>query len=207
MKIRSITLFSPTLPRDESALAPLARLGEAAHSALVGAGYDVQTVRLATPPWPRFFGDTDEALGVARWLDKAAPEVGIGYVSIGPVEAAHGAHDGLITATTVLLEATEKLFCSVLLADAARGVNVRAVNATARAILANSSLEPNGFGNLRFAALANVGPGSPFFPAAYSDPASTAAADAPICLALALESADLAVEAYRRARSLNEAMG
>jgi len=59
-------------------------------------------------------------------------------------------------------------------------------------------LKPNGFGNLYFAALANVPPGAPFFPAAYhagNEPA----------FALALEAADLAVSAFTGAGSLEEA--
>jgi uncharacterized protein (UPF0210 family) len=59
-------------------------------------------------------------------------------------------------------------------------------------------LTPDGFGNLRFAALANVPAGSPFFPAAYHD-------KGPDGFALATEAADLAVEAFEGAGSLLEA--
>jgi uncharacterized protein (UPF0210 family) len=55
-----------------------------------------------------------------------------------------------------------------------------------------------GFGNLRLAVLANVGPHAPFFPAAYHD-------SGPPALALATESADLAVAAFSEAGSLNQA--
>ena len=55
-----------------------------------------------------------------------------------------------------------------------------------------------GFGNLRLTVLANVGPHSPFFPAAYHDGGAPA-------LAIATESADLAMAAFERAGSLDEA--
>lgn len=58
--------------------------------------------------------------------------------------------------------------------------------------------DPNGFGNLYFAALANVQPGAPFFPAAYHDGGKPA-------FAIAAEAASLAVEAFSAARTLGEA--
>jgi uncharacterized protein (UPF0210 family) len=58
-------------------------------------------------------------------------------------------------------------------------------------------LEPNGFANLQFAALANVNPGAPFFPASYHD------RDEP-AFAIATESADLAVRAFENAKTLEE---
>jgi uncharacterized protein (UPF0210 family) len=61
-----------------------------------------------------------------------------------------------------------------------------------------AAIAPNGFANLRFAALANVPPGAPFFPAAYHR------GDAP-AFALAAEAAALAVEVVSAARSLAEA--
>jgi hypothetical protein len=73
-----------------------------------------------------------------------------------------------------------------------------AVRACAEIIQRASTLDPNGFGNLYFAALANVPPGGPFFPAAYH-------ADGPPAFALAIESADLAVTAFATAGDLTEA--
>jgi hypothetical protein len=61
-----------------------------------------------------------------------------------------------------------------------------------------ATLEANGFANLRFAALANVPPWAPFFPAAYHQGKSPA-------FALALEAADLAVSAFTEAQSLQDA--
>lgn len=206
MKIRSVTLFSPILPRREEELQPLVSLGRAARQALEGAGYQVQTVRLATPPWPLFFDDLLDAANAAIWLDRTAPAMGIDYISLGPVVATEGNQDELIAASTSLLASTDNVFCTVLLADTTRGINVGAALAAGRVIAANSLLDPNGFGNLRFAVLANVPPGSPFFPAAYSDPAFAHSTNAPLSFALALESADLAVGAYHGARSLDEAM-
>jgi uncharacterized protein (UPF0210 family) len=73
-----------------------------------------------------------------------------------------------------------------------------AAHAFAQTVHKVAHLTPNGFGNLRLAALANVPPGVPFFPAAYFQ-------GGPTCFAIAIEAADLAVTTLNRARSLNEA--
>jgi len=73
-----------------------------------------------------------------------------------------------------------------------------AVEACAEIIHRTAPLEKDGFANLRFAALANVPPWAPFFPAAYHQ------AKAP-AFALALEAADLVVSAFSEAKSLNNA--
>jgi hypothetical protein len=64
-------------------------------------------------------------------------------------------------------------------------------------IVRTAPLDANGFANLNFAALANVPPGAPFFPAAYHD------GDDPE-FALALEAADLAVSAFSNAKTVEE---
>lgn len=65
-------------------------------------------------------------------------------------------------------------------------------------VVASAPLEPNGFANLRFAALANVGPGVPYLPAAY-------AAGGGLSFAIATEAADLAREAFADAADLADA--
>jgi uncharacterized protein (UPF0210 family) len=83
------------------------------------------------------------------------------------------------------------------MADKTRGINLSAIRACADVIVKCASIEPNGFANLQFAALANVAAGAPFFPAAYHE------GDEP-AFAIATESADLAVSAFENARSLEE---
>jgi len=72
-----------------------------------------------------------------------------------------------------------------------------ALRLCADVIVRCAPLDPHGFANLRFAALANVPPGAPFFPAAYH------AGDEP-AFAIATESADLAVSAFQESRTLDE---
>jgi uncharacterized protein (UPF0210 family) len=79
-------------------------------------------------------------------------------------------------------------------------IYLTAVRACADVIVKCSTLEPNGFANLQFAALANVRAGAPFLPAAYHD------RDEP-AFAIATEAADLAVQAFENIKSLEEGRG
>jgi hypothetical protein len=83
------------------------------------------------------------------------------------------------------------------MADGHNGISLEAVRACAQVIVECGPLTPDGFANLRFAALANVLPGAPFFPAAYHQ------GDRP-AFSIATEAADLAVNAFTDAKSINE---
>ena len=83
------------------------------------------------------------------------------------------------------------------MADRTRGIDLAAIRACADVIVKCASIEPNGFANLQFAALANVKAGAPFLPAAYHD------TDEP-AFAIATESADLAVQAFENGKSLEQ---
>ena len=72
------------------------------------------------------------------------------------------------------------------------------MQACAEIITQCSTITLDGFANLRFAALANVPPGSPFFPAAYHDQNEPR-------FAIATEAADLAVDAFGQAKTVDEA--
>jgi uncharacterized protein (UPF0210 family) len=195
MNIRSITVFmNPGWPLDEQALQAAGDFIAVARKDFEGAGYEVQTTRLATPPFPRWLreGDLDRALGLAQALDSAVVPLGFEYASLGPALP-----DRLEAYEWIpeMLAVTERVFLSGVLSSAQGGISLPAVQACARVIQRTASLDPNGFGNLYFAALANVPPGSPFFPAAYHD------GEAPT-FALAIEAADLAVGAFTPALTL-----
>jgi uncharacterized protein (UPF0210 family) len=116
----------------------------------------------------------------------------IGYVAAGPALPEWPRSYEVIPEA---LAATHNVFLSGIMADRRRGVMPGAVGLCARVIVDCAPLEPNGFANLRFAALANVQPGAPFFPAAYHGGGKPA-------FAVATEAADLAVRAFSGAPSV-----
>jgi uncharacterized protein (UPF0210 family) len=76
-------------------------------------------------------------------------------------------------------------------------ISMKAIRACAEIIRKASAIEPNGFANLQFAALANVPAGAPFLPAAYHD------SDMPQ-FAIATEAADLAVAAFSGRQTIDD---
>jgi len=196
MKIRSITYFlNPGWPLDESKFKSAGRFLNEANSAFEAAGYEVQTTRLATIPFPQLLEDQiEETPSLAEGIESLMSSIGVEYAALGP------AFPNVPESYEIIPEAiaqTENIFFSSVMADSHNGISLKAVRACAEVIVRCASLTPDGFANLRFAALANVLPGAPFFPAAYHH------GDRP-AFALATEAADLAVQAFKNANSLNE---
>jgi hypothetical protein len=199
MKIRSITYFcNPRWPLDQAVLEQAGDFLTEAKPAYEEAGYEVQTVRLATIPFPLLLPDgfeTDEAVAFAQALEEEGTARGFDYISVGPALPDKPSSYAVIPA---MLAATENIFVSGVISSFEAGISLPAARACAEIITQLSPLDENGFANLYFAALANVPAGAPFFPAAYHR------GDTP-AFALAIESADLAVESFTNASSLAEA--
>jgi uncharacterized protein len=205
MKIRSITAFvNPSWPLKTGILEQAGGFIARARRVYEQAGYEVQTVRLALPPFPFLLhgnaGISSESknyhplVEMAQAVEHAAGPLGFSYISLGPALPENLADYALIPEA---LAATQNIFFGGML-TVESGVNLEAVRACAQVIHRTAPLSPDGFTNLRFAALANVPPGAPFLPAAYH------AGDEP-AFALATEAADLAVDAFSEAVSLQAA--
>ena len=199
MKIRSITYFcNPKYPLDEKALQKAGIFLPEAKSSYEAAGYEVQTVRLATIPFPTLLGEEhiEKLPELVGQIDNIAQELHIGYISLGPA-LPDMPHSYEVIPEGIFV--SKNVFFGGLMADKARDLDLAAVKACADVICKSATIEPNGFANLQFAALANVDAGTPFFPAAYHDANADESA-----FAIATESADLAVQAFEGAKSIGE---
>ncbi len=195
MNVRAVTLFvEPGWPLDPEVIEAAGLAAAALRDALQGAGYEVQTVRLATPSPAEGEHSVppQERPDFAQRLEAEAFVHGFDYAAIGP--ALPEEPEGFEVLPDVLA-ATENVFTSGIFADRQIGLSLTALRACAEAILSISTISEDGFANLRFASLANVAAGSPFFPAAYHAGGSPA-------FALATEAAELAVDALREVPSL-----
>lgn len=195
MKIRALTGFlDPGWPLKPKPIADIAACLMACRDRLQDIGYQVQTLRLATPPPAEMTHPVppNERPELARNLEAECFVHGVDYAAIGP--ALPSEPDGY-PIIPQMLAATENIFTSGIFADPVNGISLQAARACAQAIHEVSTIASDGFANLRFASLANVKAGSPFFPAAYHDGGTPA-------LAIATESADIAVEALQDAQSL-----
>jgi uncharacterized protein (UPF0210 family) len=202
-RVRTITagttLRDPTdhAPVDR-ALAFLAR----ARQRFVDAGYEVQTVRVATQPLVAGLGARERAaaLPALQALDRIV-RVANARLAIGPVPGADAAADPIEFAqwAAELIHTTRNLSCSVAVASPDGGVASGAAGAAAQAMLAIARVTAGGIGNFNFAAAANVPAGTPFFPVAYHA--------GPEAFAIGLESPPLVAEACRAPHTLEEAKG
>jgi uncharacterized protein len=204
MRIRSIScFFNPRIRATYATLDHLSRLAATARELYTRTNLEVQTMRLVTTPFPYLYPteEVENAVRLAQTLEADAQERGFDYLSLGPALPNEPNSYKLVVP---ILKATKNVFVSGMM-TAPRGdtsqhseLVLPAVRACAEIIHEAASISPDGFANLRFGALANVPPHGPFFPGAYHQ------GDRP-GFALAIECADVAYNAARRARSLAEA--
>ncbi len=195
MKIRSITVFcQPGYPPNRLLLQQLGIFAGHARTLYEQAGYEVESLRLATPPFASFLSP-EKLVEAALTLAIETHAEGFEYISLGPVPTDRLE---LLEPIPQVLTQTQNVFFSAQLTTPNHEVSLSAAQAAARLICQLAQVEPNGFANLNFCALANVPAYAPFFPAAYSQAGAPA-------FALALEAADLAEQAFSQAQSLQAA--
>ena len=190
MKIRSVTYFcSPGDPFDKKSLNLAESFPNEVKGAFEKAGYEVQSIRLATPPFPTFLKDltVKKVIGYAMELEGILIDNGYAYLSLGPALPDYPDSYALIPE---LIHSTEATFVSGSMTDPRKGISLPAVRSCGEIIRKLGPLDSNGFANLYFAALGNVPPGAPFFPAAYADGKLPH-------FSIAIEGANLAVEAFQ----------
>ena len=199
MKIRSITCFlDPSWPLEPQAVARIGAVAARAVTEFQRAGYEVQTTRMATPPFPQLFDSLspDGIVEAIQELEQVASAQGFAYLAVGPALLDRPESYALIPR---IIANTENVFCSAQMASKSAGLSLPAVQACAQVITDLAPQDPDGFANLYFTALANVEPGSPFFPASYH------AGKTPT-FSLATEAAGLAVEAFEGTRNAAEGL-
>ncbi len=156
MKIRSITYFcDPHWPDYEPVIQGAGEFLQKASSAFGSAGYEVQTTRLATIPFPHILPEdsTAKIVSMAQSLEKAAEKAGINYLSLGPALPDHPWSYAVIPA---IIAETKQTFMAGMMTVAPNGVSLPAVKACARIIRQLADQSETGLANLRFGALANV---------------------------------------------------
>jgi uncharacterized protein len=189
--IRTITLGLADLhPLTSGAIRRAAAVLQKASARYTDIGYEVQTVRLSTRPVFDDLADWSSAalIDYVQELQGMLDDVGVGFCSLGTAQAARPDFPleriGLIAD---MLAPTSALNATVQLATMEDGMRTEAALAAARVMRRLAHETEEGFGNFRFAILACVAPGSPFFPSAYhAGPAS---------LSLGLQGAGVVAEA------------
>jgi uncharacterized protein (UPF0210 family) len=197
MKIRSITYFMNVgWPLNEAKIQTAGAFLKQARAIFEEAGYEVQTTRLASTPFSSILGPDSIGLAprMAQKLNALIQTAGIDYAALGPALADVPESYEMIPDA---IGASKNIFFCGEMATPEKGISLAAIRACAQVIVRNAEITGDGFANLRFAAIANVSPGGPFFPGAYHD------SDQPT-FALAIECADLAVTAFENAKTIEE---
>lgn len=191
MKIRTITVGFNLNPRTlEVRIRRLGDFLQRAGNVFEAKGYTVQTVRIATQPWEKYHTSPAQMLELARRMDACTASASIDYFNLGTTF-----HPDRIRYAYDFIRETTRGFCTATVCDGEK-INTAAAEQTVKVMKKLSRVDPDGFSNLRFAALFNTEPGSPFYPAAYHRGRTS--------FAIGLENSDLVGEAFSEASSFEE---
>lgn len=195
VKIRAVTAFV-NLDRTQYQIqiADALKMLKRAKTIFESRGFPVETIRIATQPFPEYIEglSNEQALAFFRNYDALAQQDGFA-ASIGPAMPNAGDSPAQADLLAQILLNTKSLNASLVVAGD-DGVRWPAVGAAARVMKALEDTE-HSQGNFRFAATAEVKPLTPFFPAAYHNGFGHQ-------FALALESANLVSDAFKNAPDL-----
>lgn len=177
LPIRTITLgIAEAHPLSASVILHARGILHQARTRFTDAGYTVQTVRLSTRPLFEDLADYTSAqrFDYCKTLQRMLDDADLPYCSLGAAPAARPDFPLEHLETIVdILAAARSCSATVQLASLAVGLRQEAALPTAHIIQRLARETTGGDGNFRFAMLACVPPGGPFFPAAYhAGPAS-----------------------------------
>ena len=198
-KIRAITAFiNLDRPRYQQDVADALKMLRRAQTTFESRGYQVQTIRIATQPFPEYTKGLTKEQAVAFFKEYDALAVKENFAaSIGPAMLHSGDSESQADLLGEILSNTKKLNGSVVVAGE-DGVRWNAVGAAARVMKKLEETTEHSQGNFRFATIAMVPPLTPFFPAAYHTGFGHQ-------FAIALESANLVAAAFKDSRDLGMA--
>lgn len=168
LRIRTLTAGIALASIDDEAAVEraLARLGRARKRAQ-DAGFEVQTIRVATQPViaPLSASQRNAALAACEKLDRLLAPSGAVF-SIGPLLTADRFDPELGAWAAALVKRTRSISFSVDVVSSGHQVQHAAVRTAAHVISELSRVDASGVANFRFAAAAGVPDGTPFFPVA-----------------------------------------
>ena len=167
VKVRSITAFI-TIDRAQyrQQMQDALRMLNSAKSMFEKAGYEVQTLRLTTQPFPQYTRGISkiEALNFFKGLDEFGQQQNV-MVNIGPAMLANSDDPAEAELLGEILSSTG-LFASLMVAGD-DGIHWNAVHEAAKVIKYIESHSPDGKNNFDFAATAVMPPYAPFYPGSY----------------------------------------
>jgi uncharacterized protein len=167
-KVRTITAFiNVDRTRYQIDFSETVKFLKYARTVYQSRGYEVQTLRVATQPFPEYTkGMTrEEAIQFFKNIDAVAQQENL-LIAIGPAFESGEDGDAQADLLAEILRNTKSIQGSLMVTKGGE-INWTAVAAAARVIRRLADTTELGGGTFRFAAIASMPPYSPFFPAAY----------------------------------------
>ncbi|MEO0225749.1 MAG: DUF711 family protein, partial [candidate division WOR-3 bacterium] len=192
MKIRTITTgINLAYPIDFQKLQRFAKFSRRAKAIFEDTGYEVQTIRISTQPWPEYLGKLSKKkiITMVKLIESFCKDNGVDFLNIGTISSIP--HLNLVPE---IIADTSLISCSATIATMKKGINFEIIPGTAMVVLKISKTTPAGTGNFRFAAIANCPPNIPFFPASYHC--------GPSVFTIGLEAGDLLMKTFSHTRNL-----
>jgi len=198
-RIRTITAFINLDPSQyKQQVAETMQMLRRAKTIFESRGYEVQTLRIATQPFPEYTKgmSTQQAVAFFKEYDALAEREKFA-AGIGPAMLNAGDSEAEADLLANILAATKHICGSIVVAGE-DGVRWKAVGAAARAIKKLEDETEHSHGNFNLGAIAMVPPLSPFFTAAYHTGFGHQ-------FAIGLESANIVAAAFKDAPDLETA--
>ena len=167
MKIRTITTGIP-LPFAPYQLQRAAKFNAACQDYFEANGYEVQTTRVSCQIW-----DESRDIDTILKLESDAQVFGIEFLNLGTILPGKRYTEMHLALVADVIVQSEMLYATVTLTTQSGHVASDITENTANIIRQIAHRTDAGYGNLRFAALMNCPPNTPFFPAAYWHDART----------------------------------
>ena len=166
--VRALTAFVRIDPTNyEGQLRDALTLLRAAKGSYTRRGYQVQTLRITTQPFPEVVRGLNEkqAMDFFHALDGLAARESF-IANIGPASSPAGETAGSADLLARILAQNEHLLGSVIVGKE-DGVDWSAVHSAAKVVKYLAEHTPHGDGNFRFAVSAMLAPYGPFYPTSY----------------------------------------
>ena len=166
--VRAITAFIDLDPaRYEEQVEDTANRLRRASAVFQKAGYEVQTVRITTQPYPRYVRgmSKEQALKLLSDLAALGRKQSV-IINIGPAVMTDEPDPAMLELLEALHSGPKRLDASMIVASES-GVHWNTVRAAARHIYRVAQKSPRSQGTFNFAATAMLAPGAPFYPGSY----------------------------------------
>ena len=193
MKIRTITTGIP-LPFSPYQLQRAAKFNAACQTHFEANGYEVQTTRVSCQIW-----DENRDVDTILRLESDAQALGIEFLNLGTILPGKRHTQAHIARIADVIIQSEIIFATVTLTEQSGRVASEIAESTAEVIQQIAHRTDAGYGNLRFAALMNCPPNTPFFPAAFWHDTRTN-------FGIGWQAADLVQQAFTDAPNLERAL-